>query len=398
MDSSQIKLKEVVPAHLVVGWKKKLVFAISMVHILFIAVSSYRNPLTAWMVLNKLMKMRKRVNGKLPIPRYIKSNGRYYWSSHSPGWPSMEFNIFIKNELNRIRPFKSGNNSLQTMIFAVTNKCHLSCEHCFEWDNLNTAERLSLMDLKSILDKFQKRGISQVQLSGGEPLARFNDLLELMKSAQSGTDFWLLTSGLGLTYEKALQLKEAGLAGVNISLDHWSETRHNAFRNNEKSFYWVKEAAANCRNVDLVVCFSICTVQDFISRENLIKYLTLAKTCGAGFIQLLEPRKVGHFADKNVELNDQDKNVLENFYFEINSDPAYRDMPTVMYPGYHQRKFGCFGAGNRYLYVDPNGEMHACPFCQTKVGNALTNPLDTGITQLKEKGCQAFNTLLNDLN
>ena len=67
-------------------------------------------------------------------------------------------------------------------------------------------------------------------------------------------------------------------------------------------------------------------------------------------------------------------------------------MPIVSFPGYHQRRIGCFGAGDRYLYMDSNGDLHACPFCQYKVGNALFDDLSESINELRKIGCHKFKT------
>jgi hypothetical protein len=48
---------------------------------------------------------------------------------------------------------------------------------------------------------------------------------------------------------------------------------------------------------------------------------------------------------------------------------------------------GCFGAGNRLVYVDACAEVHACPFCRGSVGNALTGDLASMVTALRARGC-----------
>ena len=156
------------------------------------------------------------------------------------------------------------------------------------------------------------------------------------------------------------------------------------------------EAARHALEVDLVVAFSLCAMKDFVTEENLERYLRLAKDSGAGFIRILEPREVGHFAGKKIELENEQIEILKRFYLKSNSDPGYKEMPLVMYPGYHQRIYGCFGAGNRYLYVDSIGDLHACPFCQDKTGNALTDDLDKAITKMKRRGCHKFETKSED--
>ena len=81
---------------------------------------------------------------------------------------------------------------------------------------------------------------------------------------------------------------------------------------------------------------------------------------------------------------------LTDFAIRMNSNPLYKDFPVVAFFGYHQRKLGCFGAGNRYVYVDPNGNLHACPFCRGEVANVLEVPFPVIIEKVKSIGCHQF--------
>jgi MoaA/NifB/PqqE/SkfB family radical SAM enzyme len=372
------------------GYKARIVRIGIRLTILKLSLQVYKNPIIALKVLRQLLEKKEKINGNAGNPRYAKSGSRYFWTSDFPGWPSNTFNRYIKNEFKRIKTSDSKRNSLQTIIFAITNRCILRCQHCFEWENLKSADKLSLEELKHIQTKIQHQGIYHIQLSGGEPLVRFDDMIELMKSANTGTNFWLLTSGFGLTYEFAAKLRETGLIGANISLDHWDEKLHNEFRNNNKSFQWVKEAVINCKKNSIIVSLSLCATKQFITEENLMKYIELAKEWQVEFVRILEPRKAGRYAYCDVELDFPQQQILEKFYKKINTDIRYKDYPIITYPGDHQRKVGCFGAGNRYFYIDSNADIHACPFCLKKQGNALSDNIDNSIANMKESKCQAF--------
>ena len=127
--------------------------------------------------------------------RRQKSGRKYYWSITSTGWPSSAFDHFVLGEFHKIRPIHSQFANLQTIIFSITNRCPLKCEHCYEWNNIAGREILSLQELLKILNKFQDYGVSNIQFSGGEPLNCFDDLIDLISAVKPETDTWILTSG-----------------------------------------------------------------------------------------------------------------------------------------------------------------------------------------------------------
>jgi MoaA/NifB/PqqE/SkfB family radical SAM enzyme len=360
--------------------------------ILLLALKSYKDPAKAIRSLRLLIKKRAAFSGDTGLPCFFYGNDRYFLDPNIPGWPSASFNKFIINELNNSLPFKRDHSRLTTIIFSITKKCPLKCVHCFEWDRLDNSESLSSTDIKNILLTFQEYGVSHIQIGGGEPMSRYDDLISLLQSADSGTDFWLLTSGYGLTLEKARQLKKSGLTGVRISLDHWDKDKHNIFRGSNKSFDWAVQAGENSRKAGLVMGLSLCITKEFLSEENLYEYLKFASKMQAAFIFILEPRETGHFKNQEVTLSENEAKVIESFYLNVISSDKYENYPLVFYPGYYQRKLGCFGAGIRYLYIDSEGSVHACPFCQGKLGNALTDDLPEIIQKLKAEGCQMFAT------
>lgn len=379
---------------LITGWKTHLIRKRIQLFIITEALKLLRNPFLAVSEMKRLRDLRNKAHGSIVISKYVKSGNRFYWNSDYCGFPSKNFKSLIQSEF--LRNGKNGINGigeqpkLQTLIWGITNRCPLSCLHCYEWDNINQSDKLNLDELKKILNIFKANGIRHIQFSGGEPLARFIDLVELVKEASPTMDCWLLTSGFGLTSEKASALKKAGLTGANISLDHWDAQLHNRFRNNEKSYGMVMNVVQNCLDAGIIVSLSLCATREFTSEENLIKYASLGKTLGVQFIRILEPRAAGKFARQNVLLDQKQVELISEFAIRMNTDARYRDFPIINFLGYHQRKMPCFGAGNRFLYADPNGDVHACPFCRGKMGNLLEEPFEQIIKKVKGVGCHEF--------
>jgi len=369
------------------GARKRVVKVRLWAHIVWLAVRVYRNPLRAGRVLQRMVRERARAQ-RWVTQKYAHAAGRYFWNLYAPGWPSRAFDNYVQRELDRVEPFQGAPPGLQTVVLAITKRCPLRCEHCCEWAVLNGHEALSASDLQAIVARVRARGTAQLFLSGGEPLRRFADLVAVAETASADTDVWILSSGHGLTAERAGRLAAAGLTGVALSLDHWNPADHDRFRGLPGAFDWVQRGAANAREAGLLVALSLCPTREFVSEENLGRYAALGAALGASFIQLLEPKAIGHYAGQDVSLSRDQQRMLEAFANRLNTDPSCRALPGVSYPDYASRTIGCRGAGDRHLYIDTDGAVHPCPFCRTPTAvHVLGADFDDTLSALQAAGC-----------
>ncbi len=359
-----------------------------------IARQSYPGRREAWTALKGLIRNNLKNNRFRHLTKAVRVEGRTYSMISMPGRPSPGMDALLRNELHRIVPIPGFTRGLILLFLAMTKKCSMRCEHCYEWENLNRKDVLSVDDLLRIIRKFQARGLSNVDLCGGEPLNRFDDLLEVLRRSDTlQSDFWVVSSGYRLTAERAQLLKAAGLRGIAISLDHWDALENDRFRGLKGAFDWALAAAANAREAGLVVALNLMPTRAFCTADNLWHYLELAKTLRVHFVRIFEPRAVGHYSEAGdpVELDETHWAILEKFHRTAQTDPKYRDYPLIEYHGTFQRQVGCGGAGERYLYIDTDGDFNACPLCRHKCGNALNNSVEEGLAALRQaSGCHAY--------
>ena len=380
---------------MVSGWQRRAVQARVWANVWRVAHARYTSPVRAAQAVRALARLRSSVRDGRPTPRIARVGERYFMHMYTPGWPSLAFDRFVENEFMRLDAAESPGAAalrLQCVIMGITRQCPLRCEHCCEWDVLNQPDVLSVESRLEIVKRFQSLGATQIQFSGGEPLTRADDIIHIMTNAQPGTDFWLLTSGVGLTGARARELRRAKLAGVSVSLDHWDADVHNRFRGSDHAFAWAQRAALSAREAGLVVAFSICPTRQTATRDNLIRYTRNAARLGASFIQIVEPRAVGHFAGQDVELQPAQQQMLEQFFNEFNFSRRHRRMPVIVYQEMANRRLGCAGAGMRYAYVDTAGELHPCPFCRRESGSALDDNLEQHLTAMAQAGCPSCAT------
>ena len=372
--------------------ERKVVWLLIRLNIFFIACKTIKSPLKILITYKTMLKLKSDFWGG-QLKKIYKVGGKYYFNQYVAGWPSKVYNENLSSEIKRYAFPLTHAEKVRFIFLAITRKCPMRCEHCFEWDNLNQKESFTKQDLMATIDMYQKEGVLQFHFSGGEPMVRFKDLVDLVSFASVKSECWVLTSGFNVTKENAVKLKQSGCKGMVISIDHYIPEMHNLFRGHQSSFEMATAAVKAAREAGLVTSLSVCTTKAFIDGGHVMPYIEFARSLGVNFIQMLEPKSTGHYEGKNVLLEEKHIKLLEETFTTVNHQQTYKNYPTLLYHGYHQRRVGCF-SGSRSIYIDSAGDVHSCPFCHTKSFNVI-DFIRSGSKQLpaKENVCPLYNKI-----
>jgi MoaA/NifB/PqqE/SkfB family radical SAM enzyme len=369
-------------AALVTSWHARLVDARFWLHVSRLALRE-GGPARAWRIFKGFVSpVGSARDGRL-LRRYARIGNGYAWDLHLPTFPSRAFDAFVRGELERLETGMTG--APHAAVFAITRRCSLACAHCSEWTVLNRPEGLSSSELQATLASLLRLGIKQIFFSGGEPLARLGDLLGLVRQAGDDAQCWLFSAASSLDARTAYLLKEAGLLGVVLSLDHWKPEAHDRFRGRSGTFERVREGARHAREAGLAVALSLCSTREFTTAENLEAYRRVALEFGASFVQIVEPKPEGRYWGKDVGLSRAQRALLEDFYERLCFGSGVN--PIVSYPDLIARRMGCQCAGRRYLFVDTDGTVRACPFSARSAGNLVREDPVTVLARLRAQGC-----------
>lgn len=301
------------------------------------------------------------------------------------------------------------------VVWNVTRACNLKCKHCYEVAGIRTSDEMTTDDALSCIDTLADAGIVFLALSGGEPSLR-PDILTLIRHAtDSGIYVAMATNGTTLSkVGRVLELKEAGLKFVQISLDGASEETHDSFRGVPGTFGKTVQGIRNCVDEGLFV-----EVAMTVTRHNLAELpdtVQLCKSLKVRWFMVYNFVPVGRgsaIRESDLTPGEREK-MLHDILGMILSKSTSEDMDILttapqlgrvarmaateacaysyqssegLYPTHffnarlpeqmrELSKFigGC-GAGRFYLTVEPNGDIYPCVFFphtpKVRVGNIL---------------------------
>jgi molybdenum cofactor biosynthesis protein A len=121
---------------------------------------------------------------------------------------------------------------------SVTDRCNLRCVYCMPESGIRflpKKEILTFEEIERITRILAEMGITKVRITGGEPFVRA-DLMHLIKSIRkiNGIEEIHITTNGILTPRFIPELKEIGIAGINLSLDALDRERFRAITRRDK--------------------------------------------------------------------------------------------------------------------------------------------------------------------
>jgi 12,18-didecarboxysiroheme deacetylase len=145
------------------------------------------------------------------------------------------------------------------VIWNITKKCNLNCQHCYTATSTSFEHELSLKEGRKLIDDLSTFACPVIIFSGGEPLLR-PDLPELAEYAVSkGIRAVISTNGTLICKETAEKFKKIGISYIGISVDGLREV-HDRFRGHQGAFDDTMDGIRCCTNAGLKVGlrFTVC--------------------------------------------------------------------------------------------------------------------------------------------
>lgn len=249
------------------------------------------------------------------------------------------------------------------LLAEITHRCPLHCVYCSNVLELRQRqEELGAEDWLRLVDQAAELGVTRIQFSGGEPLARTD--LETLVAAASGHGIHanLVTSGIGLTESRVTALVAAGLNSVQLSIQgHDAESAHviAATRRFDKK----QQAARLVRDAGLPLDMNV--VLHRLNLDRLDEIITACADWGARRLELANTQYHGWaLLNRTMLLPSREQLRRAECVYERRKAELSGRMELIwISAGYHEPFPGpCMGGWARTgLTVAPDGMAYPCP-------------------------------------
>ncbi len=296
--------------------------------------------------------------------------------------------LIMENMLQPNRPvaaavdFSLAGRTPHVITMAVTYNCQCDCLHCSAVDYQERTRRessaLTFEELKSVVDQTLDLGTTCVVLTGGEPLLyeKIYDLIAAVDKHRSVCT--IFTNGEFLLEHTVAKLKQAGVYGVFVSLDHFDLEQHDLHRRRPGLAEKALRGLRLCQDAGILTGISTYATKEKIRDGELDAMMDLARSLGVLEVFLFDVIPTGRLsAQRECMLSEEDARQIVDFRAKYTEKPDY---PRII----HQTMFssiaypcvaeGC-PAGIVQVHLRANGDVCPCDFTPLSFGNIREQPL-----------------------
>jgi PqqA peptide cyclase len=281
-----------------------------------------------------------------------------------------------------------------TLVAELTYRCPLACVYCSNPSDFDRHRpELGTTEWIDVITSAEALGVVQLNLSGGEPLLR-KDLEQLVSCAQRLQLYTnLITSGLPLARSRLGELRDAGLASVQLSIqDATAEGSERisgkiSFEHKLQVARWVKELRLPL------------TLNFVLHRENLARVadmIALAESLEADRLELANTQYLGWALHNRAALLPTADMLLAAREQAAAARRRLKGKMEVLFvtPDYYaERPRPCMdGWGRRFLLVSPTGLVLPCHLAHTLPGLEWWSVRDAPLARIWQHspGLEAF--------
>lgn len=241
------------------------------------------------------------------------------------------------------------------LLLDPTTACNIRCHGCWASD-YERSSQLSFDKLDEILSDAHRLGISDILMSGGEPLLRKKDILALCRK-HNKLPFALFTNGTLVDEAFAAEMAELGNLNVFISIEGYREATD--FRRGNGTYDKVIAAMDILKRYDIGFGFSVCYHEKNWEEVSSDDFLDFMREKGAWMGWMFNFMPLGKDADLSLCTRADHRLLVKE---RVEAYAKKHRFTIIDFANSGHSAFGCAAAGNGFVHINANGDLEPCAF------------------------------------
>ena len=244
------------------------------------------------------------------------------------------------------------------ILFDPTSACNMHCVGCWagEYGNKNN---LSFEDMDKIVTQGKELGVYLYMLTGGEPLVRKKDVLELAEK-HNDVEFAIYTNSTLIDEPFCEEVRRLGNIAFMLSIEGTPET--NDARRGEGVYDRVMHAMDLMKENGLLFGTSICYTSANYKAVTSDEFMDMLISHGVRFNWYFHYMPIGDGANVDLMLNAEQREYMIHRVREIRGYTGGKPIFCIDFQNDGEYVGGCVAGGRRYLHINANGDVDPCVF------------------------------------
>ena len=257
------------------------------------------------------------------------------------------------------------------ILFDPTSACNLKCKGCWAAE-YGYKQSLSNEEMQSIVTQGKEMGTHFYMLTGGEPLIRKNDIIELAANNRDA-GFVIYTNSTLIDQKFCEDMNRVGNIGLALSLEGTEES--NDWRRGEGSYKRTLEAMELLKKNKCLFGVSVCYTRKNVEFVTSDEFMDMIIQKGAKYSLMFNYMPVGHDADKELIPTPAQREYMYNWLKKVRNSKTGKPIFVMDFQNDGEYVGGCIAGGRNYFHINSAGDIEPCVFIHYSDTNIRTHTL-----------------------
>ena len=257
------------------------------------------------------------------------------------------------------------------ILFDPTSACNLNCKGCWSAE-YGHKQNLTLEEMQSIVSQGKELGCHFYWLTGGEPLIKKKEVLEICRNNKDCI-FLIFTNATLVDEEFCEQMNEIGNITLALSIEGNEES--NDWRRGEGAYATTIKAMDLLKKNKCIFGVSVCYTSKNIEVITSDEFVDFIINKGAKYMLNVNYMPVGHGGDTSLIPTPEQRKEL--YFWNKKMRNGEKGKPIFIMDFQNDAEYvgGCIAGGRNYFHINSAGDIEPCVFVHFSDSNIRTHTL-----------------------